>query len=154
MEKDNKIEEVKNNINTEKNPFHLIKQKDILNDNPIIKGLYNNIKIETKKNKENLGSLYNLLHSDYFNIDISMEYLNEKNNQGIIDEIVNLIYTKYVNDSFFYIPEFCSLIYYKDYYFPIKNYLLDCCVDKIKFSILVYWIISSNQMIKKLMICY
>jgi hypothetical protein len=51
MEKDNKIEEVKNNINTEKNPFHLIKQKDILNDNPIIKGLFNNIKIETKKKK-------------------------------------------------------------------------------------------------------
>ena len=103
MEKDNKIEDVKNNKNNEKNLFQLIKKKDILNDNPIIKGLYNNIKIETKKNKENLGSLYNLLHSDYFNIDISMEYLNEKNNQGIIDEIVNLIYTKYVNDSFFYI---------------------------------------------------
>ena len=150
MEKDNKIEDVKNNKNNEKNLFQLIKKKDILNDNPIIKGLYNNIKIETKKNKENLGSLYNLLHSDYFNIDISMEYLNEKNNQGIIDEIVNLIYTKYVNDSFFYIPEFCSLIYYKDYYFPIKNYLLDCCVDKIKFSILVYWIISSKPNAQKI----
>ncbi len=51
MEKDNKIEEVKNNIKAEKNPFSLIKQKDILNDNPIIKGLFNNIKIETKKKK-------------------------------------------------------------------------------------------------------
>ena len=143
MEKDNKIEEVKNNIKAKKNPFSLIKQKDILNDNPIIKGLFNNIKVETKK-KENLGSLYNLLHSEYFNIDITMQYLNEKNIHGIIDEVVNLIYTKYVNDSFFYVPELCSLIYYKDYYFPIKNYLLDCCVDKIKFSILVYWIISSK----------
>ena len=52
MEKDNKIEDVKNNKNNEKNLFQLIKKKDILNDNPIIKGLFNNIKVETKK-KEN-----------------------------------------------------------------------------------------------------
>ena len=146
MEKENIIEKEKNSIKIkkEKNPFQSINQnKKDLNNNIIIKGLINNIKIENKQ-KNKLGSLYNLIHSEYFTIDIIMQYLNQKNSNGIVDEIVHLIYLKFVNESFYYLPQLCSLIFYKDYYSPIKNYLLDCCVDKIKFSILVYWIISSK----------
>lgn len=99
------------------------------------------LKISSKGNK--LGSLYKLFHSEYFDINLLICYLDKKEESGIIDNLVNLIYTKFINESFFYIPQICTMITYKPYFESIENYILDRCVERMKFSLKIHWLISS-----------
>ncbi len=53
------------------------------------------------------------------------------------------MYKDYINESFFYIPQLCTMITYKSYYESLENYFLDRCVDQMKFSLKIHWLISS-----------
>ena len=57
--------------------------------------------------------------------------------------MVELIYEKYINQSFFYLPQLCMLFNYKAYYSSLESYLLDRCVDQIKFSLQITWLLNS-----------
>ena len=64
-------------------------------------------------------------------------------NRGRIDVLVNMILEKYPDDGYFYIPQLCSVFREITYTESLEQYLLEQCGDKMKFSLYVYWIISS-----------
>lgn len=121
------------------------------NNELIIKKLSKKIKLNYHKNNSynypKYQTLYKIFHGEAFNIDTLIYYLSkeEKDNYGITDELINFLYSKFQNDSLFYIPQLCSLLTYKKYITPIENYILDSCVDRIKFSITAFWMIFANQ---------
>ena len=95
------------------------------------------------KKKINNGLLYEFFYSDKFNIDLLIIQLNKENKISIIDTLIELMYQKYINQSLFYLPQLCMFFNYKQYYSSIKSYLLDRCVDQIKFSLQITWLLNS-----------
>ena len=95
------------------------------------------------KKKINNGLLYEFFYSDKFNIDSLIIQLNKQSKPSIIDTLIELVYQKYINESLFYLPQLCMLFNYKEYYSSIKSYLLDRCVDQIKFSLQITWLLNS-----------
>ena len=118
------------------------------NNNTLIKKILTSINLNpfnsSAFSRKVTDSLYNLFHNKNFNIDSLIFYITKQQNQCIIDELVNLIYTKYQNDSFFYILQLCSLLTYKKYIKSIENYLLDSCVNRMKFSLIIFWMTFAN----------
>ena len=55
---------------------------------------------EKDKNKKE-KNLYDFFYSEEFNIDSLMVHLNKHNKISIIDTLVDLMYKKYINQSFF-----------------------------------------------------
>ncbi len=96
-----------------------------------------------KKKKINNGLLYEFFHSEQFNIDLLIIQLNKEDRISIIDTLIELMYQKYINQSLFYLPQLCMFFNYKNYYSSIKSYLLDRCVDQIKFSLQITWLLNS-----------
>lgn len=90
-------------------------------------------------------NLYILKKSSFFTIHSCIYYLNKSSSTGIIDTIVNKIHCKFFNESFFYLPQLCSLTNYKQYSSSIENFILDYCVDKIKFSLIAYWMANAGN---------
>lgn len=84
-----------------------------------------------------------LFISDLFDINLLICYLDKKEDQGSIDYLVNKLHEKFINESYFYIPQLCTMITYKVYYESIENYLLERCVDHLKFTLKIHWLISS-----------
>jgi hypothetical protein len=121
--------------------------KDIIKIQPkrFIKRLIQSMKLDTngEKKENDCGSLFRLINSEYFDIHMLICYLDKKEEPGIIDNLINLTHSKFINESFFYIPQLCTLITYKNYSESIENYLLDRCVDHLKFSLKIHWLISS-----------
>ena len=97
---------------------------------------------QEKKNNEN-KNLYNFFNSEEFSIDLLMVHLNKQTRISIIDTLVELMYKKYINQSFFYLPQLCMLFNYKEYYSSLESYLLDRCVNQIKFSLQITWLLNS-----------
>ena len=97
---------------------------------------------EKGKNKKE-KNLYDFFYSAEFNIDSLMVHLNKHNKISIIDTLVDLMYKKYINQSFFYLPQLCMFFNYKEYYSSLESYLLDRCVDQIKFSLQITWLLNS-----------
>ncbi len=76
----------------------------------IIKRISGKINLEGSKKLEGnkkgtKGSLYDLFDSCFFTIHLLICYLDKKEDIGILDTLVNLIYKKYIHDSFFYLPQ-------------------------------------------------
>ena len=88
-------------------------------------------------------NLYDFIKSDEFNIDLLMVYLHKQNKISIIDTLVQLMYDKFINQSFFYLPQLCMFFNYKEYTVPLESYVLDRCVDQIKFSLQITWLLNS-----------
>ena len=63
--------------------------------------------------------------------------------RGRIDQLVNMILEKYPDEGYFYIPQLCIVLREKIYTNSLEKYLLEQCGNKMKFSLYVYWIISS-----------
>ena len=107
------------------------------------------LKKVTDKEEENIieenkeKNLYDFIKSDEFNIDLLMVYLHKQNKISIIDTLVELMYEKFINQSFFYLPQLCMFFNYKEYITPLESYLLDRCVDQIKFSLQITWLLNS-----------
>lgn len=122
-------------------------QSTINTNNIVIQHIINNIQSNERQSKKSLCSLYQMFDSDYFNIHLLINYLDAKESIGIVDTLANLMHTKYINQTYFYIPQLCNLIISKPYSESLEEFLLDCCINKIKFSIKVSWLI--NNYIKK-----
>ena len=100
----------------------------------------NEININTQVNN---GELYEYLYSDRFNMDLLILNLNKEKKISIIDTLIELMYKKYINQSLFYLPQLCMFFNFKEYYTPIKSYLLDRCIDQIKFTLQITWLLNS-----------
>ena len=62
-----------------------------------------------------------------------------------IDELVNIISEEYQEEGYFYIPQLCTVLKEKKYTESLEQFLLEQCGNKMKFSLYVYWIISSYR---------
>ena len=60
---------------------------------------------KSEKTKEDNGSLYNLFHSEYIDMHYLNYYFHTKDEQGIIDSLVNELYKRFNDESFFYLPQ-------------------------------------------------
>ena len=69
----------------------------------------------------------------------------EYENPTLIDILVNKILSNFINESYFYIPQFITLILNKNNLKSLESYLFHQCVNSIKFSLYVNWMISSNS---------
>ena len=110
-------------------------------------------KEEDKINDKNEKNFYNYIQSEEFNIDLLIDEINKQKKISIIDTLIELMYTKYINESFFYLPQLCMLFNYKEYISSLESYILDRCVNQIKFSLQTTWLLNSfieddNQEIK------
>jgi len=63
------------------------------------------IKHEKEKKTESKGSLYNLFDSEMFDMHYAIFYLDSKEEHGIIDTLVNIVSKRFINQSFFYLPQ-------------------------------------------------
>ena len=112
-------------------------------------------KNDCAKSVNKLGSLYDMFNSNIFEMDWMIIYLDKREEFGIIDSLVNIMYSKFIHDSFFYLPQLCTLITYKTHTESIENYILDRCVNQMKFSLKVHWLFCSylenatNKLAKK-----
>jgi len=104
---------------------------------------------ESIKNKKSLNinnSVINTTISTGFNYvpklinDLFKNEIKER-----IDELVNIISEEYQEEGYFYIPQLCTILKEKNYTESLEQFLLEQCGNKMKFSLYVYWIISSYR---------
>ena len=101
-------------------------------------------KYQLNKSQNNIDEAFlNNSSSDCFKLLKVINYLMKIENRGRIDVLVNMILEKYPDDGYFYIPQLCSVFREITYTESLEQYLLEQCGDKMKFSLYVYWIISS-----------
>ena len=96
-----------------------------------------------RKHSLNNGSLYNMFMSEFFGMNMVLIYLDSREEKTIIDTLINLIYKSYVHQSLFYIPQLCVMLNYKKYKKSLESYLLDRCINQIKFSLQIFWLLNS-----------
>ena len=138
-EKENNSEDISNNWIGEENKLNNCdKFKNFLDDVKIEK-----IDSSIVSKKLSISSLYNLIKCDYFDTAMLIRYLHEKDEIGILDLLINTMYEKHIDKSYFYVPQLCMMLAYKNYSESLENYILDRCIDRLKFSLKTNWIISS-----------
>ena len=125
----------------------LTKNKNIENENE-------NDSIKNRKKSLNNGKFYNYLISDVFEIDLILIYLDNSNDESIFDVLINKIYSKFIHQSLFYLPQLCVMLNYKIHMKSLQSYLLDRCINQIKFSLQITWLLTSfveekNSLINK-----
>lgn len=102
------------------------------------------VELDYSKKPNKLDSLTNLFLSENFTINLLLFYLDKSNSNSITDFLVNLLSSKqYKYERYFYLPQICSILVNKSYTEPIEDFILNQCVNHIKFSLSVFWLISS-----------
>ena len=101
-------------------------------------------KLKYKYNsKQKNGSLYDLFTSELFTMDFLIDYLIHKEETFIIDFITNLLYEKFKNNTYYYLPQLCSLTLSKKYYMPIQSFIINHSAEDLMFAVSTNWIIDS-----------
>ena len=85
----------------------------------------NKLIIQHKKGKRYDGSLLRLFQSEYFNIHMLFGYLLKKNELGVIDYLVNELYSESLDDLDFYLPQLCYLVLTKEITFSLQKFILE-----------------------------
>ena len=115
------------------------KKKDKNDEKFIIDNLVSNIDIIYKNINNSIynvnSDLYHYIKSDFFNMDYLLPFLEQHSEEGIIDYLINLMTSKFLDQSFFYISQLIILSSYKKYSWSLEQYILDRCANQIKFSI-------------------
>ena len=94
-------------------------------------------------NKQKNGSLYDLFTSELFTMDFLIDYLIHREETFIIDFITNLLYEKFRNNTYYYLPQLCSLTLSKKYYSPIQSFIINHSAEDLMFAVTTNWIIAS-----------
>lgn len=100
-------------------------------------------KYEKPKNNNFNISLLEYSLTDILTLSKIINYLLKIESRGKADLLVNMILENYPDEGYFYIPQFYIVLQETIYTESLKQYLLEQCRNKIKFSLYVYWIISS-----------
>ena len=93
--------------------------------------------------KQKNGSLYDLFTSEYFTMDFLIDYLIHREEIFIIDFIINLLYKKFKNKTYYYLPQLCALTLSKKYNFPIISFIINHSAEDLMFAVSTNWIIDS-----------
>ena len=89
-------------------------------------------------------SIYSDFTSETFNIHNVVYYLGKQKVKGATDVLMNLLCEKFINKSFFYLPQLIVLFSSNKYSKPIETFLLDRCIGQMKFSIIINWLVTSS----------
>ena len=76
-------------------------------------------------------------------MDFLIDYLIHREEPFIIDFITNLLYKKFKNKTFYYLPQLCSLTLIKKYYNPIESFIINYSAEDLMLAIPTNWIIDS-----------
>lgn len=95
-----------------------------------------------KRSKFTKGSLLDLFKSELFTMHLLINYMNKFSDSTIFDCLVNEIYERYINTCYFYLPQLCSMLVYKDSY-SLEQFLTEHCTDRLKFAVKIFWLIMS-----------
>ena len=95
------------------------------------------------KAKQKNGSLYELFTSEYFTMDFLLDYLIHKEDIYIIDFITNLLYEKFLKNTYYYLPQLLSLTLIKKYYYPIESFIINHSAEDLMFAVSANWIVDS-----------
>ena len=114
----------------------------------IIDKIANNIEVISNKNINNsiykvYRDIYYSIKSEYFTMDSLLPVLEQHNEEGIIDYLINLMTSKFLDESFFYISQLIVLTFYKLYKDSLEKYIIDRCLNEIKFSIKITLLLKS-----------
>jgi hypothetical protein len=93
--------------------------------------------------KQRNGSLYELFTSEYFTMDFIIDYLIHKEDIFIIDFLVNFLYDKFKDDTYYYLPQLCALTISKKYFKPIELFIINNSAEDLRFAISANWIFDS-----------
>ena len=88
-------------------------------------------------------SLYNILSSDNSTYYTLINILDKTDLPGVIDFIMNKISHSYQTTSFSFVPQLVNLLSIKSNSKAIESYLIDRCLDQMKFSMIINWNINS-----------
>lgn len=99
------------------------------------------------------GSLYELAKSQHFDMHLSIAYMERFGNSiSIFEFLVNEMYLRFINTSYFYLPQLCSLLIFNPDLEGLEQFLIEQCTDKMKFAVKIYWLIlsfkSSNHILE------
>ena len=131
----NKLDEQRNS-NNNKASMNLNDKNNVQNN----KKEKNDYKSFLKKHDR---SLYELFCSELFSIELLLDYLIHKEDQNIIDFLVDLLYKRFQNDMLYYLPQLCSLTIGKHYYNPIESFIINHSSDDLKFAVSANWLYES-----------
>ena len=122
----------------------MIKNKDEEN---IIKNISKNI-LFIKEEYQQLDCFLSLIRKSNLKLYeiFSMLNNNKEYNNTHIDLLVNILFEKFEDEIFFYIPELISLMqditYQKT---SLLNFILEQCKNNIKYSLIVNWFFASYK---------
>ena len=130
----------------------MINNKDEQN---IIKNLSKNIHF-IKEEYQKLDCFLPLIQKKFLTVDeiFSLFNNNEEYNNTHIDLLVNILYEKFQNESFFYLPEIISLSSFPKFKnSSLIRFILDQSKNNIKYSLILNWFFGSyknNKMINSI----
>ena len=105
--------------------------------------LTSKIRYKHEYSKQKNGSLYELFTSEYFTIEFLIDYLIHKEDIYIVDFCTNLLYEKFINNTYYYLPQLCSLTLSKKYFSPIESFIINKSAEDLKFAVSANWIYDS-----------
>ena len=76
-------------------------------------------------------------------MDFLIDYLIHREEKFIIDFITNLLYEKFKNNTYYYLPQLCSLTLSKKYFSPIESFIINHSAEDLMFAVSANWIIDS-----------
>ena len=108
-----------------------------------------NLEFIKKSEKGIIDSWTEFFLSQNFTISMILYYLDEMKDTGSIELLINTMMERFKDETYFYIPQYCSLLNEKKNFESLQTYLLEQCINKIKFSLYVYWMVSSYAELQK-----
>ena len=115
----------------------------------MINKLKSNIKLIKENEKGKIDSWTEFFLSKNITISMILYYLDEMTETGPIELLINTMMERFKDETYFYIPQYCSLLNEKKNLESLQTYLLEQCLNKIKFSLYVYWMVSSYAELQK-----
>ena len=116
----------------------------------VYKYISSNIKYKHKNKKTSMKmenrKIYDICENPkYLTIDTLMNYLNEKEEKGIFDYIINIINMNpnILDKSFFYLNQLITMLTYKKYTSSIEQYIIDKGIQFLKFSVRISLYLNS-----------
>ncbi|MCQ2821313.1 MAG: hypothetical protein MJ252_28975, partial [archaeon] len=141
------IQKSEADIKREKLSKYIIKYTKIINP----PSLFKNVEIYHNYWEENNYKIIKK-YPEVVNIHYIISHLAHTPSYGFMDYLINLISSKYIDETFFYLPQLISLLYFKstqselkDLSQSIETFLLDRCVNQIKYSVLITWIVTASH---------
>ena len=142
MNDNNNINNIKNNFKIDINTIHEISKKIVIKFSAIYNFAINNNYFNPH------SAIYVQTRLKSFNIDKLLTIIEKIEDEGILDYLINLMHEKYTNQSFFYLNQICIILTYKNYIYSLERFILEKCIQNLKFSLKITLLLKSFKQSK------